>query len=142
VTPQELVDFETRPYPGHSQSEIFGVAVSALRTIGYEVTLADKSSFHIQTAPRVVMAHAAATSSNTPIATNETTAWDITVLSAAGGATLHAEPRLNRSGASVEPSTFSYDFATEMFMTLYKEMERELSTAASGGAPAATPSKK
>ena len=138
VTPQELVDFETHAYPGRSQSEVFAATVTALKAIGYEVVLADKAAFRVKTAPKVVMVHAAATSSNTAIATSDTVAWDIDVLAASGGASMHAEPRLYRGGSSVESSNLMFDFADNLFRTLYTEIDSDLPR--SGNAPPAAPS--
>ena len=126
VTPQELVNFETHAYPGRSQADVFAASVTALKSIGYEVVLADKSAYRIKTAPKTVMVHAAATSSSTAMATSDTVAWNIDVLGASDGASMHAEPRLYRGGASVDSSTLNYDFADNMFRTLYGEIDSDL----------------
>jgi hypothetical protein len=126
VTPQELANFESHPYPGHSQAEVYGATVTALKSIGYEIVLADKGSFRIKTAPKVVMVHAAATSSSTAVALNDTVGWNIDVLSSSDGAILHAEPRLYRGGNAVEPSTILYDFADNLFRTLYAEIDSDM----------------
>jgi hypothetical protein len=139
VTPQELVNFETHVYPGRSQAEVFAATVTALKSIGYEVVMVDKAAFRIKTAPKVVMVHAAATSSSTAVATNDTVAWNIDVLSASDGASMHAEPRLYRGSASVEPSTLNYDFADNLFRTLYAEIDSDLPPPGQGPPPAAAP---
>jgi hypothetical protein len=126
VTPQELVDFETHAYPGRSQSDVFTATVTALKAMGYEVVLAERAAFRIKTAPKVVMVHAAATSSSTAVATSDTVAWDIDVLAASGGASMHAEPRLYRGSSSVQPSDLLFDFADNLFRTLYTEIDSDL----------------
>jgi hypothetical protein len=142
VTPQELVNFETHAYPGRSQADVFAATVTALKSIGYEVVLADKAAFRIKTAPKIVMVHAAATSSSTAVATNDTVGWNIDVLSASDGASMHAEPRLYRGGASVEPSTLNYDFADNMFRTLYAEIDSDLPAPGAAAAKDAAPAPK
>jgi hypothetical protein len=148
VTPQELVNFETHVYPGHTQAQVFDATVLALKSIGFDVVVADKAAFRIKTAPKVVVVHAAATSSSTAVASSDTVAWNIDVLSASDGASMHAEPRLYRAGSSVDTSTLLYDFADNMFRTLYSEIDSDLPPpgqappAATSGAAKAPPSSR
>jgi hypothetical protein len=144
VTPQELADFETHHYPGRSQAEVFAATVTALKAIGYEVILADKAAYRIKTAPKTVVVHAAATSSSTAVATSNAVGWNIDVLAASGGASMHAEPRLYSAGSSIDPSTLNYDYADNMFRTLYTEIDSDLAppgVTPPAPAPSATPAK-
>jgi hypothetical protein len=132
VTPAELATFESHGYAGRSQAQLFAATVTSLKSLGFDVVLADKGAFRIKTAPKVVMVHAVASSSSTAVAMSDTVAWTIDVTAGPSGAALHAEPRLYSAGQSIEATKLNYDFADKMFKTLYDEIDSNLP----GGAPA------
>lgn len=96
VTPEELANFENHAYPDRSQAQVFAAAVTGLKSIGYEVVLADKAAFRIKTAPKTVAVQAVA-GSNMAVAVSDTIAWTVDVLTTPGGASMHAEPRFYRA---------------------------------------------
>jgi hypothetical protein len=142
VTPAELDRYETRTYAGHSRAEAFHATVTALKSLGYEIALADEDSGRVKTAPKIVAVHAAAVSSYHAVATGDAVAWTVDVASADGGATVHAVPRPYSAGQALEPTRLNADFADRTFRTLYAEIESNLSsqtTTSSAPAPSTKP---
>jgi hypothetical protein len=132
VTPAQLATFETHDYAGRSQRQVYGAVVTSLKSLGYEVVLADKSAFRVKTAPKEVMVHASG-GYGTATATSDSVAWTIDVTSTASGASLHAEPRLYSAGQSIEALRLNASFADRLFNTLYGEIDSNLPKGTAGG---------
>lgn len=126
VTPAELEAYEQHAYTGQARGTVFKATVTALRSLGYEVVLADAAAGRVKTAPKVVVVHAARTSSTTAIAAGDSVAWTIDVGGDAHGAHVHAEPRLYRAGEAVPSERLNHDYAEKMFSTLYSEIASNL----------------
>jgi hypothetical protein len=126
VTPAELEAYEQHGYAGQSRGAVFKATVTALRSLGYDVVLADASSGRVKTAPKVVVVHAARTSSSTAIVAGDSVAWTVDVSGDTHGARVHAEPRLYSAGQSVPPERLNQEFADKMFSTLYSEIATNL----------------
>lgn len=126
VTPAELEAYESRSYAGQSRQKVFAASVTALRSLGYEVVLADAATGRVKTAPKVVVVHAVRTSSSTAIAAGDSVAWTIDVSAENGGARVHAEPRLYSAGQSVAATRLNQQYAESTFSTLYQEIADNL----------------
>jgi hypothetical protein len=137
MTPAELAQHESHPYPGHSKSQVFSAATSALRSLGYEIVTSDAASGRIKTAPKLVTVTAYG-SSSTAVASGNSLAWTLDVSSGDDGAMLHAEPRGYSAGQLVEASRMNGSFLERSFETLYGEIDEDMPGA--GAKPAATPS--
>jgi hypothetical protein len=126
VTADELDRLEARSYQGRSRGEVLKATVTALRSLGYEVVSVDQAAGRVKTAPKIVVVHAARTSSSTAIASGDAVAWTIDVSGAKGGAQLHAEPRLYSGGQNVETTRLNETYAQRLFTTLYGEIDSSL----------------
>jgi hypothetical protein len=137
VTADELDRLEARSYQGRSRGEVLRATVTALRSLGYEVVSVDQTAGRVKTAPKLVVVHAARTSSGAAIASGDAVAWTIDVSAARGAAQLHAEPRLYSAGQNVEATRLNEAYAQRLFATLYGEIESSLpGTATTTAGPA------
>jgi hypothetical protein len=125
VTPAELRDFEARTYSSHSKSQVYKATLIALRSQGYEIVATDGEN-RIKTGPKLVVVHAARTSSSTAIASGDSVAWTIDVAPEPKGTSVHAEPRLYSGGQAVDATRLNYSYAQRLFATLYGEIEQNL----------------
>lgn len=139
VTAAELDGLETRSYAGRSREEVVRATVTALQSLGYEVVAVDAKSGRVNTAPKLVVVHAARVSSGTAVAMGDSIAWTIDVTPSAGAAQLHAEPRLYSAGQSRPATDLNSEYATRAFSTLYGEIERNLPGSASTTSVAVRP---
>jgi hypothetical protein len=126
VSPAELRAFEARSYHGHPKAKVYNATIVALKSQGYEIVATDAAAGRIKTGPKLVVVHAARTSSSSAIASGDSVAWTIDVASSSDGTELHAEPRLYSAGQSVETTRLNYDYAQRLFSTLYREIEDNL----------------
>jgi hypothetical protein len=129
VTPAELDAYESRSYAGYDKKQVLRATVTALRSLGYEVVAVDDKAGRVKTAPKLVVVHAARTSSTTAVAVGDSIAWTVDVSTATRGASVHAEPRLYSSGQAVEATRLNHDYADRTFKTLYSEIESNLAPA-------------
>jgi hypothetical protein len=125
LTAAELNQAENHAYPGHSRGQVYKATTTALRSLGYEITMNDEGAGRIKTAPKLLSATAHGNSS-VAVAQENTVAWNIDVTSAAGGAALHAEPRGYSGGRTVPASQFNGQYFKGLFATLYGEIDSDL----------------
>jgi hypothetical protein len=134
MTPADLAQHETHPYPGHTRSQVFTAATSALRSLGYDIVASDATSGRIKTAPKLVTVTAYG-SSSTAVASGNSLAWTLDVSSGDDGAVLHAEPRGYSAGQLVEASRMNGSFLERSFETLYGEIDEDMPGARAAAAP-------
>ena len=125
MSPAQLAQHETHPYPGRTKSQVFTAATSALRSLGYEIVTSDAASGRIKTAPKLVTVTAYG-SSSTAVASDNSLAWTLEVSGDGDGAMLHAEPRGYTAGNLVEASRMNGSFLERSFATLYGEIEDDM----------------
>jgi hypothetical protein len=125
LTPAELDRNENHSYPGRSRAQVYRATATALRSLGYEITLADDGAGRIKTAPKLITATAHGSGSGA-VATENSVAWNIDVTSASGGAALRAEPRGYSGGQVVPPNQINGMYLKKLFATLYGEIDSDL----------------
>ncbi len=126
MTLEEMKEAGTHPYPDHGRAQIFHATVTALRTLGYQVVVADSGNGKIKTAPKLVtaVAHGNAYSA---VATENSVAWNVHIVPSSKGAVLHAEPRGYSGGQAVDPTRMNASYMERLFATLYQEIDNNLS---------------
>jgi len=126
LSPEELARVENHPYAGHTKAQVFAATVTALRSLGYEIVVADPGNGLIKSAPKVVTATAYATSNYTAVAVENSIAWTIGVQSIPGGAGLHADPRGYSGGQVIPVDRMNGAYLTRLFESLYTEIDGNL----------------
>lgn len=139
VTPAELAEQGTRSYPGQASKQVFRATNVALKTLGYNVVVADEASGRLKTAPKVVMVRAYGNSTSAT-AVESSLGWSLEVSDAKDGASVHAEPHPFQNGQSLEATQMSATYVERAFNDLFKEIDSNLPKAAAaktvgGGKP-------
>jgi hypothetical protein len=153
VTPAELEKNGTRPYAGETPAQVMKATVVALKTLGYEVTLADESTGKVKTAPKVVQLHAYG-NAYSATGVEDSLAWNIEIASAPDGSVIHARPKAYRNGVALDDTNMTASYMDRAFTDLFHEIEDNMpgykppppvasaSAAPSASASSAPPEKK
>ncbi len=125
LSPADLARAENHAYPGRTKAQVYGATVTALRSLGYEIVVADAGAGLIKTSPKLVTATAQANSYGA-VATENSVAWTIGVTPIPGGVGLHADPRGYSGGQTVPADQISGYYLQRLFDTLYTEIDSNL----------------
>src|SRR5688572_11531276 len=78
VSAADLSHYGTRPFH-QPKAEVVRATATALKTLGYEVTVADETSGKVKTSPKVAVIGAVRTSSYTAVGYQSAIAWSLEV---------------------------------------------------------------
>ncbi len=125
LSPADLARAENHAYPGRTKAQAFRATATALRSLGFEIVVADEGAGLLKTAPKVMSATAYG-SQYSAVATENSVAWTIGIQSIPGGAGLHADPRGYSGGQLVPADQINGPFLQSLFNTLYAEIDTNL----------------
>jgi hypothetical protein len=124
ITPAEIRQLGTKPFPGHGRIQVAKASVAALKVLGFQV-VADHTAPRIRTAPKLIQVYAAGTAYSVTT-TSDALAWSIEVTQDAKGSLVHAEPRAYRNGQPLDFDQVGYDYMDRAFTELYREIDDNL----------------
>ena len=125
ITPAEVEQYGTRAYKGPNKAQTVVATSLALRTLGYEVVLADADGGVIKTAPKVVQVHAVG-SKYSSSSIEDALAWTVTITTTPNGSLVRAEPRPYRNGQPLEKTQLIESTMHRAFDALFAEIESDL----------------
>jgi hypothetical protein len=125
ITPAEVEQYGTRAYKGPNKSQTVVATSLALRTLGYDVVLADVDGGVIKTAPKVVQVHAVG-SKYSASSIEDALAWTVTITSTPNGTLVRARPRPYRNGQPLDDTALIESTMHRTFDELFKEIESDL----------------
>ena len=137
ITPAEIDHNGTKTFYGRDAGQVVRATVAALRTLGYDVTVADVGSGKVKTAPKLVVVHAVGNSYGATALRDEL-AWSIDFVRASDGTVVRLTPRFFRNGQPLDNSQISADPLNKAFADLFREIDSNLP----GGAPLNAPATK
>ena len=135
ITPAEIDRNGTKTFYGRSPGQVANATIAALRTLGYEVTVADVSGGKLKTAPKLVVVHAVGNSYGATAYRDEL-AWSIELVKASDGTVVRLTPRFFRNGQPLDNSMVSADPLNKAFADLFREIDSNLP---GGGGAVTTP---
>lgn len=124
ITPAEIQQLGTKPYPGQSRSSVARAAVAALKALGFEV-VADQTAPRIRTAPKLIQVIATG-SAYSATTISDALAWSVEVTADGKGCVLHAEPRAYRNSQPLDDTEMGYDYMDRAFKDLFREIDDNL----------------
>jgi hypothetical protein len=124
LTPAQVQALGKREFPGHDRAAVVKASDTALRTLGYEVVVADPKTGQVKTAPKPLVVTAAG-SATTAIAVSNDLAWSLEITSVANGASMQATPRASSGGQSYD-GPMDQAYMEKAFADLFKEIESNL----------------
>ena len=124
ITPDQLKALAKRSYPGRKRDELVTASVTALKTLGYDVVVADVETGVVKTAPKPLVAMASGTATTAVAVTNDL-AWTIEVTATGGGADVQATPRASQGGQTYD-GPYDADYMERAVADLFKEIESTL----------------
>lgn len=102
---------------------------TALRTLGYQVVVADVNTGQVKTAPKPLVVTAAGTGASAVAVSNDL-AWSLEITPAAAGVVMQATPRASSGGQSYD-GPFDQAYMEKAFKDLFNEIDSNLSGGAS-----------
>jgi hypothetical protein len=129
LTAADIEEHGTKPFPGRSPAQVVRASTVALRTLGYEVVVADAASGRIKTAPKLMQVYAVGSRYSATTVANAL-AWTIDITPARGGAVVHAHPRAYANGALQDDGVMNAEYMEKAFADLFREIESNLPGAA------------
>jgi hypothetical protein len=127
ITADQVKALGKRAYAGRSRDELVEASSIALKTLGYEVVVADKESGMVKTAPKPLVATASG-NANTAVAVTNDLAWMIEVTAEGDGVAVQATPRASSGGQSYD-GPYNADYMEKAIVDLFKEIESNLKPA-------------
>ncbi len=124
VTPAEVQALGRRPLPGRNQAETVKAVNTALRTLGFEVVVADAGAGRIKTAPKAIVIHAVG-SAGAAVAVSNEIAWTVDVSPATDGVVVQLTPRASSAGQSYD-GPWNADYVEKSISDLFAEIESDL----------------
>jgi hypothetical protein len=137
ITPAEIDRNGTKTYYGRDAGQVVHATVSALKTLGYEVVVADVAGGKVKTAPKLVQVTAVG-NAYSATALQDSLAWSIEFVKASDGTVVRLHPRFFRNGQPIDESMINADPMNKAFADLFREIDDNLP--AGGAKPATTPS--
>jgi hypothetical protein len=125
ITPDEIEQHGTKPYPGKSQAQVMKASVVALKTLGFEVVVADAASGKVKTAPKTIQVSAVG-GAYSATAIEDALSWTLDVDAASNGSVIHAHPRSYRNGQPLDERNLGYNYMNRAFTDLFKEIDDNL----------------
>jgi hypothetical protein len=122
LTPAEVEALGHHNYPKHAPAQVLDASVVALRTMGFEVVVAEGGT--VKTAPKPIMVTASGGGGVAYAASNDM-AWDLTFESAGDGTKVHAVPRMISAGTSYD-GPVQADYIEKAMADLFKEIQSNL----------------
>lgn len=126
LTAADIQEHGTRRFAGHAQREVTGASIAALRTLGFDVAVADQNGGHVKSAPKLLQVYAVG-GPYSATALRDELAWSIDVSSAPDGVLVYARPRAFRNGQAMDDSEMNADYMERAFADLFREIESNLS---------------
>ena len=130
LSPADVQSLARRTYPGHQRAEVVNASATALKTLGYEVVVADTSNGRVKTAPKALVVTAAG-SAYAAVAVSNDLAWSLEVTESSDGVVVQATPRASSGGTSYD-GPMDADYMEKAIADLFKEIESNLSPGKSG----------
>jgi hypothetical protein len=122
LTPEQVSELGKKSYPTHAPEAVMKASVTALRTLGFEIVVAEGGQ--VKTAPKPVMVTASGGGGVAYAASNDI-AWTLTIEPAGDGSSVHAVPRMITGGTSYDgPVDAAY--MEKAVADLFKEIESNL----------------
>jgi hypothetical protein len=126
VSAADLQRYGTRPFK-EPKAEVVRATATALRTLGYEVTVADEATGKVKTSPKVVVIGAVRTSTYTAVGYQNAIAWTIDVTPGSDGSTLvRATPRAYLNGQEDTRDRWDADYMEQSIDTVFREIASDL----------------
>ncbi|GAC1361134.1 MAG: hypothetical protein NVSMB47_13570 [Polyangiales bacterium] len=126
ITPAEIEQHGTRPYPTKSRAQVVKASAAALQTLGFEVVVVDEQHGWVKTAPKVMQTHAVGNAYGAT-AIQDSLAWTLEIDAAGSGALVHAHPRAYRNGQSLDERNMLAAYMERAFNDLFREIDSNLS---------------
>jgi TonB family protein len=123
ITPAEIEQRGTKPYPGKSPAQVMKASVVALKTLGFDVVVADAGK--VKTAPKTIQVSAVG-GAYSATAIEDALAWTLDVDAASDGSVIHAHPRSYRNGQPLDERNLGYNYMSHAFSDLFKEIDDNL----------------
>jgi hypothetical protein len=123
ITPDEIEQRGTKPYPGKSPAQVMKASVVALKTLGFDVVVADGGK--VKTAPKTIQVTAVG-GAYSASSYEDALAWTLDVDAASDGSVIHAHPRSYRNGQPLDERNLSYNYMSHAFSDLFKEIDGNL----------------
>src|SRR5688500_7059900 len=138
MTPADFDAFGVRSYQGVSKESAIEASTSALKTLGFEVTVADRASGMVKTAPRYLMTSSSATASGThAVSTSHghELAWTIEIEGDAGSSKVRATPRAFMDGQQLPGDQIPIQAIKPKYDDLWRELSEAMRVARSAAPP-------
>jgi hypothetical protein len=132
LTEADIEEHGTKSFPGRSPAQVVRASTIALKTLGYEVVVADAASGRIKTAPKLMQVYAVGSHYSATAVANSL-AWTIDITAGRGGAVAHAHPRAYANGALQDDSMMNAEYMEKAFADLFREIESNLPGGAGSG---------
>jgi hypothetical protein len=130
ITPAEIDRNGTKTFHGREAGQVVRATVAALRTLGYEVVVADVAGGKVKTAPKLVTVHAVGNQYHAT-AMADSLAWSIDFVKATDGTVVRLHPRMYRNGQPIDETMINADPMNKAFADLFKEIDENLPGGAS-----------
>ena len=128
LTPAQLTERGTRRYANVRREKATEAAATALATLGYVVTVEDRASGVVKTAPLKILSTMTITDGEGSATTTEDRlAWILTVEASGPDVVVHAVPRGFRNGSELhDANMWQAEVMNAKFQDLWREIDETL----------------
>jgi hypothetical protein len=123
ITPAEIEQRGTKPYPGKGPAQVMKASVVALETLGFKVVVAEGGK--VKTAPKTIQVSAVG-GAYSATAIEDALSWTLDIDAASDGTVIHAHPRSYRNGQPLDERNLGYNYMSHAFDDLFREIDDNL----------------